>query len=149
MDEYRNGGAQLADTLSGANSVNDNGGTYGQVDVLELEDPKPENFGLPASAARSRDGGPSLLERKLAIALERTCEQNPCACILRFAVPGLPDRAADARGRERLDGPSRPEGRPRARARLHGARGDHVHRPQPGVRGPERRRRRRAASRTS
>ena len=65
MDEFRNGGAQLADTLSGATSVNDNGGTYGQVDVLELEDPKPGNVGLPASAARSRNGHLSELDRKL------------------------------------------------------------------------------------
>lgn len=92
MDEFRGGGAQLADTLSGATSVNDNGGTYGQVDVLELEDPKPENLGLPASAANQRDGRSSLLERKLALALERTCEENAFACILRFTVPGLPEQ---------------------------------------------------------
>jgi phospholipid/cholesterol/gamma-HCH transport system substrate-binding protein len=90
MDQYKNGAAQLADTLSGATSVNDNGGTYGQVDVLGFEDPKPENLGLPASAARARDGQPSLLDRKLALALERTCPDNPYACILRFTVPGLP-----------------------------------------------------------
>lgn len=90
MDRYRNGAAQLADTLSGANSVNDTGGTYGQVDVLELEDPKPENLGMAPSAARGRNGEPSPLERKLALALERTCDENPVACILRFKVPGLP-----------------------------------------------------------
>ena len=90
LDEFRNGGAQLADTLSGATSVNDNGGTYGQVDVLEFEDPKPENVGLPAAAARSRAGRPSVLDRKLALALERTCKRNEVACLLRFMVPGLP-----------------------------------------------------------
>jgi ABC-type transporter Mla subunit MlaD len=90
MDEFKSGGAQLADTLSGATSVNDNGGTYGLVDVLGFEDPKPENLGLPASATRAPDGQPSLLESKLALALERTCPENPYACILRFAVPGLP-----------------------------------------------------------
>jgi phospholipid/cholesterol/gamma-HCH transport system substrate-binding protein len=92
MDRYRNGGRQLADTLSGATSVNDNGGTYGQVDVLEVEDLKPENLGLPESAARSRNGRPSELERKLALALELACKQNPAACIARFETPGLPDR---------------------------------------------------------
>ncbi len=91
MNEFRDGGAQLGDTLSGATSVNDTGGTYGQVDVLEFEDPKPENLGLPAVAARSRDGRPSVLDRKLAIALEQTCKRNEVACLLRFMVPGLPD----------------------------------------------------------
>ena len=100
MDEFRNGGAQLADTLSGATSVNDNGGTYGQVDVLEFEDPKPENLGLPASAARSPNGEYSLLERKLAVALERTCKPNPVACVLRFAVPGLPPEPLTGGGGE-------------------------------------------------
>ena len=27
----------------------------------------------------------------LAAALEKTCEENPAACVLRFALPGLPD----------------------------------------------------------
>ena len=76
--------------------MNDNGGTYGQVDVLELEDPKPENLGFPASAARSRSGEPSELERKLSIALEDTCNENEIACILRFLVPGLPRRPLTA-----------------------------------------------------
>ncbi len=90
LDKYRNGFAQLGDTLSGATSVNDRGGAYGQVDVLGFADPKPENLGLPASAAKSSDGGPSVLERKLALALERTCDTNPIACIMRFEIPGLP-----------------------------------------------------------
>jgi len=89
--EFRNGAAQLADTLSGALSVNDRGGTYGQVDVLEIEDLKPENFGLGTSAARSRDGEASPLERKLSVLLERTCRENPTACLLRFSIPELPD----------------------------------------------------------
>jgi phospholipid/cholesterol/gamma-HCH transport system substrate-binding protein len=99
MDEFRNGAAQLADTLSGATSVNDNGGTYGQVDVLELEDPKPANLGLPASAARSRNGHLSELDRKLSIALEETCKTNEVACILRFLVPGLPREPLTVGGR--------------------------------------------------
>jgi phospholipid/cholesterol/gamma-HCH transport system substrate-binding protein len=92
MDKYRNGGAQLADTLSGATSVNDRGGTYGQVDVLGLEPLKPENLGLPASAARSRGDGPSPLQRMVSVALERTCDDNAYACVLRFAIPGLPNQ---------------------------------------------------------
>lgn len=91
MDRYKGGAAQLADTLSGATSVNDTGGAYGQVDVLEFEQPKPENLGLPPAAARDRGRRPSPLQRKLALALERTCPENPSACVLRFMVPGLPD----------------------------------------------------------
>jgi ABC-type transporter Mla subunit MlaD len=98
LNEYRNGGAQLADTLSGATSVNDNGGTYGQVDVLQFEPLNPENLGLPAAAARSRGDRPSVLDRKLAIALERTCEQNAYACILRSTIPGLPRDALTVEG---------------------------------------------------
>jgi hypothetical protein len=70
------------------------------VDVLPFEDPKPENFGLAASAARSEDGEPSLLDRKLAAALERTCKtENAYACLLRFSVPGLPPTPVTGRGR--------------------------------------------------
>jgi hypothetical protein len=93
LDKYRKGGAQLADTLSGATSVNDRNGTYGQTIEIEFEDLKPENFGFPASAARTpAGGGASLLQRQLARALELTCAENAYACLLRFAVPGLPDR---------------------------------------------------------
>ena len=58
MAEFRNGAAQLADTLSGSTSVNDHGGTYGQVDVLGFEAPKAENFGLGAAAAKGRRDRP-------------------------------------------------------------------------------------------
>jgi phospholipid/cholesterol/gamma-HCH transport system substrate-binding protein len=99
LDRFRNGAAQLADTLSGATSVNDNGGTYGQVSVLEVERPKAENFGLPPSASEAEPGELSTLERKLAIALERTCADNAYACVLRFAVPGLPREPLTGGGR--------------------------------------------------
>ena len=95
MAEFRNGAAQLADTLSGATSVNDNGGTYGQVDVLGFETPKAENFGLGAAAAKAGASGTSPLERKLALALERTCDENPVACILRFTLDGLPKQLVE------------------------------------------------------
>jgi phospholipid/cholesterol/gamma-HCH transport system substrate-binding protein len=101
MDEYRNGGRQLADTLSGATSVNDTGGAYGQVDVLEIEDIKPENLGLPESAARRRNGRPSELQRKLALALELACKDNAAACLTRFSIPGLPDDLVSERGGNR------------------------------------------------
>lgn len=99
MDEYRNGVAQLGDTLSGATAVNDRGGAYGQVDVLGFADPRPENLGLPQSAARSAGPGKaSPLERKLALALERLCKDNPMACILRFTTPDLPKAIVGGRG---------------------------------------------------
>jgi virulence factor Mce-like protein len=91
LDKYRKGGAQLADTLSGGTSVNDNNGTYGQTIEIEFEDLKPENFGFGEAAAREpAGGGPSLLERKLAQALELACAENAYACLLRFTMPGLP-----------------------------------------------------------
>jgi virulence factor Mce-like protein len=100
MDQHKAGVGQLSDTLSGALSVNDNGGTYGQVDVLPFEEPKPENFGLAASAARSDEGRLSLLDRKLASALEQACRtENVYACLLRFSVPGLPPTPVSGRGR--------------------------------------------------
>lgn len=91
MDRYKDGLPQLADTLSGAFSVRDRGGTYGQVSVLPIADPLPENFGLRRAAARERGGEPSELDRKLALALERLClRKGGFACVLRAGVPGLP-----------------------------------------------------------
>jgi phospholipid/cholesterol/gamma-HCH transport system substrate-binding protein len=98
LDKYRNGFAQLGDTLSAATSVNDRGGAYGQVDVLGYADPRPENLGLPGSAAKSANGAPSMLERKLALALEETCKTNPMACIMRFEIPGLPPQPVTGGG---------------------------------------------------
>jgi phospholipid/cholesterol/gamma-HCH transport system substrate-binding protein len=90
MDRYKHGLPQLADTLSGAFSVNDRGGTYGQVDVLPLAPPRPEGLGLGPAAARERDGRPSVMAVKLGRALERVCrEQGGYACVLRAGVPGL------------------------------------------------------------
>jgi phospholipid/cholesterol/gamma-HCH transport system substrate-binding protein len=101
LDTYKEGGAQTSDTLSSALSVQDNGGGYGQVDVIRFEPLKPENFGLPAAAARSPNGGPSLLEREVARALELVCRrENPYACLVRFSIPGLPKRPVTARAGE-------------------------------------------------
>lgn len=93
LNHFKEGSAQTADTLSGALSVSDNGGVYGQVDVLKFEAPKPENFGLPSSMARAPAGhaGSDFLQVKLAAALEKLCvASNPWACVARFDVPGLP-----------------------------------------------------------
>jgi hypothetical protein len=79
--------------------VNDNGGTYGQVNVLGIEPLKPENFGLPARAARSAGGEPSQLERLLAQALTRAClDGEPTACLLRTRVKGLPSLGSGGGG---------------------------------------------------
>ncbi len=101
LNKYKAGFAQLADVQSGALSVNDNGGTYGQVDVLEIEEPKPENFGMAPRAARSSGGEPSRLEELLARALERMClEGSGAACALRLRSPDLPPLEGDARSGE-------------------------------------------------
>lgn len=98
LDRFKEGSAQTADTLSGALSASDNGGVYGQIDVLKFEPPKPENFGVPAAMAGARGAaGPSELELALARALERVCVQsNPWACVARFNVPGLPAKPVSA-----------------------------------------------------
>ena len=97
LDRYKEGSAQTADTLSGALSVSDNGGVYGQVDVLKFEPAKPENLGFPAAAGSGRGERPGRMERLLAVALERVCErENPWACVARFSVPGLPERPLTA-----------------------------------------------------
>ncbi len=99
LDEFRGGFAQLGDTLSAATSVNDRGGGYGQVDVLGFEDPRPENLGLPQSSAESAGGGSSPLERKLALAFERTCDDNPVGLHPALHHAGPATAAAHRRGR--------------------------------------------------
>lgn len=89
LDKYKTGGAELADTFSGAFSTQDTGGPLGQVDVLGFEPLKPENFGFPSKAK----GGPGkkVIETDVAIALERLCRQdNAAACVMRFTMPDLP-----------------------------------------------------------
>jgi phospholipid/cholesterol/gamma-HCH transport system substrate-binding protein len=95
LDRYKKGGAQLADTFSGAFSTQDTGGSLGQVDVLGSEPLDPADFGFPSKAK----GGPGagVLRRDVAIELERVCRtENPVACVLRFEVPGLPKRPLTA-----------------------------------------------------
>jgi virulence factor Mce-like protein len=90
LDKYKAGAAQFGDVLSGAFSVSDSGGNYGQVDILKPEPLRPENFGLSAAAARSQGGRPPRMETLLATALERSCQtQSPYACLMRFGIPEL------------------------------------------------------------
>ncbi len=97
LNRYKKGGAQLADTFSGAFSTQDRGGPLGQVDVLGSEPLNPSDFGFPSKA----NGGPGrkVLDHDVALELERICRtQNPVACVLRFEVPGLPKRPLTAGG---------------------------------------------------
>jgi phospholipid/cholesterol/gamma-HCH transport system substrate-binding protein len=100
LDKYKKGGAQLADTFSGAFSTQDTGGPLGQVDVLGTEPLNPENFGLGAP----KTGAAGAAQRKtlhtdVATALERLCvQQNLLACVQRFNTPGLPKRPVTAGG---------------------------------------------------
>lgn len=88
--EYRFGLVQFAETISAVTSVSRNAGPYAQLAIVNAES-TPEGFGFPASAARSRNGRPTKLDRTLAAALERTCrESNPIACGLRFGLKDLP-----------------------------------------------------------
>lgn len=92
LDRYKKGGAQLADTFSGAFSTQDRGGPLGQVDVLGSEPLNPEDFGLgPPKSGAAGVQQRQALHTDVAIALERLCRQNNlAACVLRFSVPGLP-----------------------------------------------------------
>jgi hypothetical protein len=86
LDKYKEGMAQTADTLSGALSVQDNGGAYGQVSVLRFESMKPENFGFEEGEVEREE-----LAAMVAAGLEQTCrEVNPLACLVRLQIPGLP-----------------------------------------------------------
>ncbi|MDX6616006.1 MAG: phospholipid/cholesterol/gamma-HCH transport system substrate-binding protein [Solirubrobacterales bacterium] len=99
LDKYKGGAAQFGDVLSGAFSVSDSAGNYGQIDLLKPEALRPENFGLPATAMRSQNGSPSRLESLLATALERSCQtQSPYACLLRFGIPELPHQPLTTSG---------------------------------------------------
>ncbi len=90
LDRYKDGMVQFADTWSGAFSVNDNLGPYGQVAGLKLESPRPENFGLQDASASV--AGAESLNETLAIVLENVClTEGGLACMARFATPGLED----------------------------------------------------------
>ena len=85
LNRFKKGIRQTADNISGSFSAQDTGGGYGQVDFVNVEPLRPENFGLPADTSRAE------LARRVALALERVCiEENPLACAVRFAIPGLP-----------------------------------------------------------
>jgi hypothetical protein len=91
FDRYKDGVAQMADTLSGAFTAQDRNGAYGAIDILKIEAPKPENFGFAADS-RNDPSTRRALETGLARALELLCRRdNALACVFRFTVPGLPD----------------------------------------------------------
>lgn len=97
LDQYKGGVPQLADTWSGAFSVSDNGGSYGQVDVLGIEPFRPENFGFASARAARSAGGGEGLDLLMAEALELSCKtQSAWACVVRFGAPGLPDQPVTA-----------------------------------------------------
>jgi phospholipid/cholesterol/gamma-HCH transport system substrate-binding protein len=89
--DYRYGLLQFAENISGVASQNRNAGPFAQFAIVNAEI-RPEWFGLRASAARSKNGRPSELEVGLGAALEKTCEQNAAACLIRFGLPGMPPR---------------------------------------------------------
>jgi virulence factor Mce-like protein len=91
LDKFKGGIAQTADLWSAAFSTHASNGPYSQIYVNNFE-LTPEGFGLPASAARSRNGEPSRMSAMLAQALEQTCrEDSIAACALRFSLPLMPD----------------------------------------------------------
>ncbi|MDX6587485.1 MAG: phospholipid/cholesterol/gamma-HCH transport system substrate-binding protein [Solirubrobacterales bacterium] len=89
--DYRFGLLQFAENISGVASQNRNAGPFAQFAIVNAEF-KPEWFGFPAAAARSKNGQPSVLDTTFAAALEKTCHQNAAACVLRFSMPGLPEK---------------------------------------------------------
>ena len=89
--EYRFGLVQFSENMSGVVSANRNAGPYANFAILNAE-LTAEGFGLPASAAQSRNGEPSRLGRLLAESLEHVCrDSNPAACWARFGLPDLPE----------------------------------------------------------
>ena len=89
--DYRFGLLQFAENISGVASQNRNAGPFAQFAIVNAEI-KPEWLGFPAAAARSKNGRPSELDTTFAAALEKTCDENAAACVLRFSMPGLPEK---------------------------------------------------------
>ncbi len=89
--DYRFGLLQFAENISGVASQNRNAGPFAQFAIVNAE-LKPEWFGLPAAAARSKNGRETELNMMFAAALEQVCDQNAAACVLRFSMPGLPEK---------------------------------------------------------
>jgi phospholipid/cholesterol/gamma-HCH transport system substrate-binding protein len=89
--DYRYGLLQFAENISGVASQNRNAGPFAQFAIVNAEF-KPEWLGFPPAAARSKNGQPSVLDTAFAAALEKTCRQNAAACVLRFSMPGLPEK---------------------------------------------------------
>ena len=89
--DYRFGLVQFAENISGVASQNRRAGPFAQFAIVNAE-LRPEWFGLPAAAARSKNDRPSQLDLALGAALEKTCSSNAAACVLRFSLPGLPPK---------------------------------------------------------
>lgn len=92
--DYRNGIVQFAENMSALISANRNGGAYVPYVIVDSE-LHPEGFGLsPDQARRPALGGRiNRLGLMLARAFEGSCrEGSELACLMRFAVPGLPRR---------------------------------------------------------
>lgn len=108
LDRRKQGVTQTTELLSGVFSTSDANGVRFRI-VTFPEEPRPENFGLPAAAARSSGDGPSELDRKLAQALGGHCRAGDSrACALRESVPGLPAvSGSQARPRGAADRPAR------------------------------------------
>ncbi len=99
LERNRNGVIQFARNISGVTSVNRRAGTYGQFDIMNFES-SPAAFGLPLSAAKTRNGAPSRLALALGEMLEHTCRDgNAAACLIRFQVPGLPAKPISDSGK--------------------------------------------------
>jgi ABC-type transporter Mla subunit MlaD len=91
LDKFKGGIAQTADLWTAAFSTHTANGPASQIYLNNFEF-TPEGFGLPAAAARSRNGQPSRMSVMLAKALEQTCrDESLAACALRFSLPALPD----------------------------------------------------------
>ncbi len=96
LDKFKGGIAQTADLWTSAFSTHASNGPYSQIYVNNFEFTSA-GFGLPASAAQSRNGEPTKLSLMLARALEQTCrEDSLVACALRFSLPELPAEATIA-----------------------------------------------------
>jgi hypothetical protein len=90
LADHKAGIRRTADIGSGLLSTQDPYGVLGRLKVIGVEAPRPEAFGLPASAAKRSDGGHSRLELLLSRALQRRCKTNALACVVEAATPGLP-----------------------------------------------------------
>lgn len=100
--DYRTGVVQFAENMSALISANHNGGAFVPYVIVDTEI-LPEGLGLtPQQARRPALGGRlNRLGVMLARAFEGSCREgaSELACLMRFAVPGLPRRPLLGEGR--------------------------------------------------